>query len=340
LEKSLHQHNQGDTAEEPSDQSVDIGKQLRRARESGNLSVQSVAASLRLTPRVIIALEENDFGQFQPVFVKGYLRNYGRLLNLPSEPLVESYNRIIFPKQDTLQSPRPGTTASTSPWVVYPLLAAGILTIAVWAASKLLFPADDLATSQPGAMARPQPVAPTQTDKGNADATSPEPSSQIGLTADVTNGAGNQPDEKAGLPTPADKPIASAATQPLGPPKPEPTQINDDKAASANLQGTTSQAGSLGPDTIAIHLAAAAWVGIRDHAGRRLIYEKVPAGTDYSFTGQAPFLVVLGNPAATKIEFNGKPFTPPKSKAGAVARFTIGPSNTAETGRSAIHKKP
>jgi cytoskeleton protein RodZ len=342
LEKSLHQHNQGDTPAEPSDQSVDIGKQLRRARESGNLSIQSVAASLRLTPRVIIALEENDFGQFQPVFVKGYLRNYGRLLNLPPEPLVESYNRTLLAEQDTVQSPRPGTMVSSSPWVLYLLLLVGILTLAVWAASKILFPVDELANSQSGEVTSPLALQSSQTDEGIAGETPPKPS-EIGFNADVANGQGSPSDDKAVSPIPADKPAVSAvstATQLIGPPKPEPTQIQNDKTASANLQWAASQAESLGPDTIAIHLATTAWVGIRDHAGRRLVHKKIPAGTDSSFSGQAPFLVVLGNPTATKIEFNGKPFTPPKSKAGAVARFTIGQSNTAETGSSTVHKRP
>jgi cytoskeleton protein RodZ len=347
LEKSLYKHNEGDTHAEPADQSVDIGKQLRRARESGNLSIQSVAASLRLAPRVIIALEENDFGQFQPVFVKGYLRNYGRLLNLPSEPLVESYSRSILPEQDTLQSPRPSATVSTSPWVLYLLLLVGILTIVVWGASKMLFPVDEVATSQSEGVAHPLSLLPTQTADGNAVEPSPA-SSENGLTADVTKGQSDQAGDKAGSPMLADKPTISAATtanQFIGPPIPESTKIQDDKTASANLQGMaspspTSQAGSLGPDAIAIHLATTAWVGIRDHTGRRLVYKKIPAGTDYSFSGQAPFLVVLGNPPATKIEFNGKPFTPPKSKAGAVARFTIGQSNAPEAGGSTAHKRP
>jgi cytoskeleton protein RodZ len=345
LEKSLHKHNEGDTHAEPSDQLVDIGKQLRRARESGNLSIQSVAASLRLTPRVIIALEENDFGQFQPVFVKGYLRNYGRLLNLPSEPLIESYNRTLLPVQDTMQSPKLGTTASTPPWVLYLLLLVGILTLAVWAASKISFSVDEQATLQSRGVAHPLALMPpTQTDEGNAGETSPQPS-EIGLSADVANGEGSPSDGKAGSPLPADKPLLSAvpsANQLIGPPKPEPTQLQDDKTASANLRGMASpslasQAESLGPDTIAIHLTTAAWVGIRDHAGRRLVYKKIPAGTDYRYSGQAPFLVVLGNPPATKIVFNGKPFTPPKSKAGAVARFTIGQPNTPETGSLTVH---
>jgi hypothetical protein len=146
----------------------------------------------------------------------------------------------------------------------------------------------------------------------------------------------------------ADKPIVAEAAnvnQLVGPPKPGTTNIQDFKTGSANLpalanQSPPIQTDSQGPDTITVHLSTTGWVGIRDHTGRRLIYEKIPAGTDRSFSGQAPFFVVLGNYPATSIEFNGKPFTPPKSKAGTVARFTISQSGSLETGGLTVKKRP
>ena len=56
----MSKFNEDTLSMEPSDIRTDLGKQLRRAREASNLSIQSVANSLHLAPRIIIALEEND----------------------------------------------------------------------------------------------------------------------------------------------------------------------------------------------------------------------------------------------------------------------------------------
>ena len=323
--------------QEPTEHLVDVGRQLRRAREAGNLSIQSVAASLHLSPRVIIALEENNFGQFQPVFVKGYLRNYGRLLSLPTEPLVESYSRAILPDQAHLQTPQQNSETAKPPWGLYLLLVVGVLSVAAWAGSRYLFSVW-MPAAQWGVETGSLPLSPTPTADGNK---TPEGSSES-----LPNGQGSQPGDNAESAKFAEKPLPAIATgtnELVDTPKPESTKAGDEKTANASSQAAGSPAASsppesLGPDTIAIHLSATAWVGIRDHAGRRLVYKKIPAGTDQSFTGQAPFLVVLGNAPATRIEFNGKPFTPPKSKAGAVAKFTIGQTMPQETEDSTVHK--
>jgi len=327
----------GNTQTEPTDRLADVGKQLRRAREASNLSIQSVAASLHLAPKVVIALEENDLGQFQPVFVKGYLRNYGHLLNLPVEPLIESYNRTIQPDQDTFQPPKQGSKASNSPLFFYLLLTAGILSLVVWATGKVLFPLKDIPASQSAAETSPLSMSPAQPAGGDGSEP-PLMQSENLSSAGVANGQSSQSSDKAE----PDKPISTVATDAnelVGPPKPGSSKTQDGTLASANPM-PARQPESLGPDTIAVHLSAKAWVGIRDHAGHRLVYEKIPAGTDRSFSGQAPFLVVLGNSPATKIEFNGKPFTPPKSKAGTVAKFTLGQTSSQEAGASTVKKRP
>ena len=66
------------------------GQRLRAAREDRGMSVDEVAHDLRLDRDVILALEEDDFDRLgAPVFVKGYLRSYARLLNVPESDVVE-----------------------------------------------------------------------------------------------------------------------------------------------------------------------------------------------------------------------------------------------------------
>ena len=316
-------------------QSTDIGKQLRRAREAGGLSIQYVASSLHLSPRVIIALEENDFSQFQPVFVKGYLRNYCRLLNLSVEPMLESYNRTILPEQGSLQSSQQSPKAAKSNWVMYLLLFAGVVGLLAGIGGKYLFSSDGAnAPSDLGAnsLSLPSTLTATETDK---------PPAALGNVAGNGGdmGQSKQPVNASGLALPAEKspsPVTTGSNDQTSPAKTESVNTSMEKSASTEPTGNNSpnpnnQSESQGQDTVAVHLSAAAWVGLRDQKGQRLAYKKMPAGTDLTFSGQAPFYMVLGNVSATKVELNGNPITPPKTKAGAVARFTLDKSGVSSS---------
>lgn len=59
------------------------GARLRKARESAGLSEADVATRLKMPVRVVQSLEAEDWGRLgAPVFVRGQLRSYSRLLGL------------------------------------------------------------------------------------------------------------------------------------------------------------------------------------------------------------------------------------------------------------------
>src|SRR5207249_6781224 len=65
------------------------GAQLRATREAFGLSLEEVAQQLKLAPRQVIALEDEDFAQLPGrTFVRGFARNYARLLNLDGDQLL------------------------------------------------------------------------------------------------------------------------------------------------------------------------------------------------------------------------------------------------------------
>ncbi|HEY5851362.1 MAG TPA: RodZ domain-containing protein [Lysobacter sp.] len=62
------------------------GVRLKQAREQAGLSQEEVAASLKIPLRVIRQLESGDPGQLgAPVFVRGQMRSYARLLGVDLE---------------------------------------------------------------------------------------------------------------------------------------------------------------------------------------------------------------------------------------------------------------
>ncbi|PZU27577.1 MAG: DUF4115 domain-containing protein [Stenotrophomonas sp.] len=69
---------------------VGCGEQLRRAREAAGLSLDQVAAQLRMPQQVVAALEAEQWSRLgASVFVRGQLRSYARLLKVDLGSLLE-----------------------------------------------------------------------------------------------------------------------------------------------------------------------------------------------------------------------------------------------------------
>lgn len=69
------------------------GQQLRQTREACGLSAQEAAAKLHLHQQIIIWLEADEFDQLpSPIYVRGYLRNYARLLGVDPEKIISAYD--------------------------------------------------------------------------------------------------------------------------------------------------------------------------------------------------------------------------------------------------------
>src|SRR5690606_27622614 len=65
------------------------GARLRQAGERRGDSIAEVARALKLAPRQVDALERGDYEALPgPAFVRGFMRNYARYLNLDPDPLV------------------------------------------------------------------------------------------------------------------------------------------------------------------------------------------------------------------------------------------------------------
>jgi cytoskeleton protein RodZ len=67
------------------------GARLRKAREAAGLSQADIAARLKMPLRVVESLEVEDWSRLgAPVFVRGQLRSYSRLLGLTTAPMFEA----------------------------------------------------------------------------------------------------------------------------------------------------------------------------------------------------------------------------------------------------------
>lgn len=71
------------------------GEQLRETRIRRGFSIEDVSNSLHLEYKLIEAIEAEDTNRLPgSSFVKGYLRNYARFLDMDHEPLVNAYAKM------------------------------------------------------------------------------------------------------------------------------------------------------------------------------------------------------------------------------------------------------
>ena len=71
---------------------LSIGARLAAARKKCELEIGVVANELNLDASIIAALENDDTAALPAaIFVKGYLRNYARLVGLPEDEMVSDY---------------------------------------------------------------------------------------------------------------------------------------------------------------------------------------------------------------------------------------------------------
>lgn len=67
------------------------GARLKQAREAAGLGVDDVAAKLHMPARIVRSLEAEDWSRLgAPVFVRGQVRSYSRLMGLTTAPMMDA----------------------------------------------------------------------------------------------------------------------------------------------------------------------------------------------------------------------------------------------------------
>ncbi len=262
-----------------------VGASLRTAREAQGLSIQEAANHLRLMNRQIEAMESEDFGSLgQPVFARGFVRNYARLLGLDANELLQIMGGANVEPVDIVQTPPvvlPGAWF-TSKWLIAGLLALLLFTVVpialyAWLSSD----SEEVKPLHPQALLPPATVVTPAASPGLIP-----PKSQPPISKDSPATSANG----LSAPTP---PVAPLATQPAT--KREMHFEFDDNA----------------------------WVEIKDGTGQVLQHQMNNKGTTLELSGQPPFNLVLGNAAQVRMTYNGRALDLKPYIDATVARFSL-----------------
>lgn len=113
------------------------GARLREARERVGLSVEDVAARLHLDRHTVESLEADRFDALPaPTFVRGYLRAYARLIDLPHAPITESFDRRGLAPPPLIADIATGQEAHSSDlpmrFATYGIIAVLVVLAVVW----------------------------------------------------------------------------------------------------------------------------------------------------------------------------------------------------------------
>lgn len=295
---------------------VDAGAWLRTTREAAGLSIDAVAQQLKLAPRQVRALEESLFTELPGrTFVRGFVRNYARLLRLDPEAVVAALpGTDIAP---ALEGPPIGSSSrpmgelpvahasrgpSWSRWAIPTALAAAIMVAAVY---EFMRPV----AVGPGESASPVKSLPIDPVAPSPAAGTPLPNPVTGDTATEAAAV----DEPARVPEPAPATTPQASVPPATPISTAPA----DAAPAATAPAT-------GEPLLVIRYRASAWTQVKDATGQVLLVTNGEAGTSQNVTGKPPLDLVIGNATEASITWRGQPFDlAPHVRANNIARVRL-----------------
>ncbi|HYK52566.1 MAG TPA: RodZ domain-containing protein [Candidatus Eremiobacteraceae bacterium] len=118
---------------------AEIGSEFRSAREQLGMTTAQAAQRLHMRAMFVDALEREEWKTVgEPVYVRGFIRNYARLLGLDTEAFVAAFNRSDFaeapPLDETFEFERPARNRFRYPW-----LLAGMSALAIFLVLKVVW---------------------------------------------------------------------------------------------------------------------------------------------------------------------------------------------------------
>ena len=263
---------------QPQNDEPSVGQILKTHRENANISLAKIASLLKLTESQVEHIENDEYHLLgAKTFVKGYIKNYCRTLNIDSTTILTmlpAYSTSDKPVDMQSFSRRTEKEAHDSRLmtVSYLILAIVIGSSAVWWWQNAM-PIDEQ----------------TNTINANNSLIS-EQQKSTKLLAEAADEAQSNEIEPA--------------------PQANSTVFNEQQtiqAAPLNDAQSQSEPTSSDLSTIIMMFNDESWVEIHDANDEKIAFGVKKAGYEMTLTGVAPFSVVLGKHDVVRITLNGEP---------------------------------
>lgn len=282
---------------------------LRDAREEKGLTIESVAAELRLKVDLIEALETNDTTNLpSKIFVMGYLRSYARLLSIDESELeqldLSGINQTVDVKS-TFSRPFEKNSKHLLVRLVTYLITAGLLALLVvwW-------------LSMQGDVTKMATVNEEQLQ---------EPVMENRLSLPIDNIEPSEPSSDAEVIPEPQSAIADGVDSEAG----APTSISTDVVVETAIETETVQVVESDEEPIAqsqlsLTYLEDSWTEISDADENRLVYGLYKKGDEMVVNGVAPFTLFFGFAPGVVVSHNEEQFDHRPFHRKGVARFKVG----------------
>lgn len=306
-----------------------VGQSLREAREARQLPIADIARTLKLSERQLAALEADQWSALPgTTFVRGFVRNYARLLALDAGPLMEALDRQLEKPVARLDIPASSPTepmAGTSKKKDRSVMLLGLFVLLLAVLGYFLLPGDlsvlqgriqELLSSRaPVAVApvpeqQPEPLYPPGASNQELIAPASEAAEDAAETPDapVTAAA-----PAAQVPAPAAPPAVTPGATPALAVTAQPVATQPGAAALT--------AGPVAP--LRFVVSQEAWIEVRDREQKVVFSQRVAAGVAPQVQGQGPLSVTVGYAPGVKLFWRGKPVDLGLHSRGDVARLVL-----------------
>ncbi len=320
------------------------GTMLREAREAANLTHAAVGEALHLTAHYIRSLENDDYNKLPGlIFVKGYLKSYGRFLKLDVDALLALYEQRVQEMPAVKNQTLAGnyTRKRNDQAIGWAIAATLVILLGLGAGWWFVGREEKVTTTSTQIQLHTTQASTAAT--GNSDIASERDSSTredqpAGNETTDAAATADSPTAPTQTSAPAPQPAAASSNTPAGVPVGQPAT----PAAPANPAGkisvTPSPSGGRqinllgpGPDQLLLNFASNSWVEVDDETGKRLYAEMMHTSDVLLVKGRAPFQVLLGDARKVSVNFNDAPIDIRGSiRTDTTARLTLAnPGNSA-----------
>lgn len=264
------------------------GQVLAAARKAQNLGVDDVARQLRLSVKQVEALEAGQFDRLPgPVFVRGFIRNYAKLLRLDPDRLVEAAAASLPSRVEQEATPPshdiPFPQARRRRWPVY--VFASVLIVAGLAAYEFYWGESRVTVTRTAPLPDSTPVGQPSLEQPQAAQPQIPQEAPVEPGAEVGGGLQAQP--------------------------PAPAPLSQQPATAPGL------------GRLAFVFERESWVQVRDRDGKTILLRHNPAGTAQQVEGLPPLTLVIGNAHGVKLTYNDRAVDLSPHTQADVARLTL-----------------
>lgn len=276
---------------ESTEQQASLGQVLASARRDANLTIEAVADRLKLSPKHITKLEQDDYTALGPItFVKGYIKAYCTLLQLDQAQtltLFQAPESVESNKRMQSFSRRTEKEANDSRLM---LVSYVILAIVLGSSGFMYWQT----TSNENDIIVPEVQTVLPEDSAQTD--SPlDAQDEVSAQIEANNNA--ESDDQPLEVTKDSGAQTQSSAQTLSQPQVNPVV---EGAATNKAENKTAL------NTIVMHFKDDSWVEIFDASSERIAFGVKKAGYTMTVQGVAPFSVVLGRHQLVDVELDGQ----------------------------------